>query len=158
MKQVKGNRVLPRECAGHSKQHLRTTNRRLYTWTTPDGQYWNQIDYILYSWIWRSSIHSSKSNTWSWAGSDHELLIAKFRLKWKKVGKTSRPFRYYLNQISYDYAVEMTNRFKGLDLVDRVPEELQMEVHNIVKRWWPKSSQRKRDARRQSGCLRRPYK
>ena len=67
--------------------------------------------------------------------SDHELLIAKFRLKWKKLGKTSRPFRYDLNQISYDYAVEMmTNRFKDLDLVDRMPEELQTEVHNIVKR------------------------
>ena len=57
-------------------------------------------------------------------GSDHELLIAKFRLKLKKVGKTTRPFRSDLNQISYDYTVEVTNRFKGLDLVDRVPEEL----------------------------------
>ena len=57
-------------------------------------------------------------------GSDHELLIAKFRLKMKKVGKTTRPFRYDLNQIPYDYTVEVTNRFKGLDLVDRVPEEL----------------------------------
>ena len=62
----------------------------------------------------------------------HELLIAKFRLKLKKVGKTSRPFRYDLNQILYDYTVEVTNRFKGLDLIDRVPEELWMEVHDIV--------------------------
>ena len=65
-------------------------------------------------------------------GSDHELLIAKFRLKLKKVGKTTRPFRYDLNQILYDYTVEVTNRFKGLDLVDRVPEELWREVHNTV--------------------------
>ena len=65
-------------------------------------------------------------------GSDHELLIAKFRLKLKKVGKTTRTFRYDLNQIPYDYTVEVMNRFKGLDLVDRVPEELWTEVHNIV--------------------------
>ena len=65
-------------------------------------------------------------------GSDHELLIAKFRLKWKKVGKTTRPFRYDLNQIPYDYTVEVRNRFKGLDLVDRVPDELWNEVRDIV--------------------------
>ena len=64
--------------------------------------------------------------------SDHELLIAKFRLKLKKVGKTTRPFRYDLNQSPYDYTVEVRNRFKGLDLIDRVPEELWMEVHDIV--------------------------
>ena len=65
-------------------------------------------------------------------GSDHEFLIAKFRLKWKKVEKTTRPFRYDLNQIPYDYTVEVRNRLKGLDLIDRVPDELRTEVHNIV--------------------------
>ena len=65
-------------------------------------------------------------------GSDHELLIAKFRLKLKKVGKTTKPFRYGLNQIPYNYTVEVTNRFKRSDLTDRVPEELWMEVHYIV--------------------------
>ena len=65
-------------------------------------------------------------------GSDHELLIPKLRLILKKVGKTTRPFRYDLNQITDDYTVEVTNRFKGLDLIDRVPEELWTEVHNIV--------------------------
>ena len=65
-------------------------------------------------------------------GSDHELLIAKFRLKLKKVWKTTRPFRYDLNQIPYDYKVEMRNRFKGLDLIDRVLDELWTEVHDIV--------------------------
>ena len=65
-------------------------------------------------------------------GSDHELLIAKFRLKLKKVGKTTRPFRYDLNKIPYDYTVEVRNRFKGLDLIDRVPDELWTEVHDIV--------------------------
>ena len=63
---------------------------------------------------------------------DHERLIAKFRLKLKKVGKTTRPFRYDLNQIPYDYTMKVTNRFKGLDLIDRVPEELWTEVHDIV--------------------------
>ena len=65
-------------------------------------------------------------------GSDHELVIAKLRLKLKKVGETTRPFRYDPNQILYDYTVEVTNRFKGLDPIDRVPEELWMEVHDIV--------------------------
>ena len=64
--------------------------------------------------------------------SDHELLIAKFRLKLKKEGKTARPFRYDLSQIPYDYTVEVRNRFKGLDMIDRVPDELWMEVHDIV--------------------------
>ena len=65
-------------------------------------------------------------------GSNHELLIAKFRLKFKKVGKTTMSFRYDINQIAYDYIVGGANRFKGLDLIDREPEELYMEVHNIV--------------------------
>ena len=65
-------------------------------------------------------------------GSDHELLIATFRFKLKKVGKTTRPFRYDLNQIPYDYTVEVTNRFKGLDLIDRVPKKLWTEVRNTV--------------------------
>ena len=65
-------------------------------------------------------------------GSDHELLIAKFRLKLKKVGETTRPFRYDLNQIPYDYTVEVTNRFKELDLIDRVPDEKWTEFYDIV--------------------------
>ena len=92
--------------------------RRLYTWTSPDGQYQNQIDYILCSQRWRISIQSAKKRLEADCGSDHELLLAKFRLKLKKVGKTTRPFRYDLNQIPYDYTVEVRNRFKGLDLVD----------------------------------------
>ena len=91
--------------------------RRLYTWTSPDGQYRNQIDYILCSQRWRSSLQSTKTRPGADYGSDHELLITKFRLKWKKVGKTTRPFRYDLNQIPYDYTVEVRNRFKGLDLI-----------------------------------------
>ena len=78
------------------------------------------------------NIYTVSKNKTGRTGSDHELLIAKFRLKLKKVGKTTRPFRYDLNQIPYDYTVEVTNRFKGLDLVDRVSEELWMEVCDIV--------------------------
>ena len=96
--------------------------RRLYTWTSPDDQHWNQIDYILCSQRWRSSIQSAKTRLGADCGSDHELLIAKSIHS--KVWKTTRPFRYDLKQIPYDYTVEVTNRFKGLDLIDRVLEEL----------------------------------
>ena len=106
--------------------------RRLYTWTSPDGQYQNPIDYILCSQRWRSSIQSAKTRPGADCGSDHQILIAKFRLKFKKVGKTTRPFRYDLNQIPYDYTVEVRNRFKGLDLIDRVLDELWTEVHDII--------------------------
>ena len=106
--------------------------RRLYTWRSPDGPYRNQINYIICSWRWRSSIQSAKTKPGADCGSDHELLIAKFRLKMKKVGKSTRSFRYDLNQIPYDYTVEVTNRFKGLDLMDRVPDELWMEVRDTV--------------------------
>ena len=83
---------------------------------------------------WRSSIQSIKTRLGAENGSDHELLIGKFRLKLKKVGKTARPFRYDLNQIPYDYTVEVRNRFKGRDLIDRVPDELWTEVVTLYRR------------------------
>ena len=104
--------------------------RRIYTGTSPDGQNQNQTHYILCGQRWRSSIQSGKTRLG--AGSDHELLIAKFRLKLKKVGKTTRSLRYDINQIPYDYTVEVRNRFKGLDLINRVPDELWMEVGDTV--------------------------
>ena len=91
-------------------------HERLYTWTSPDGQHQNQIDYILCSQRWRSSIQSAKTRLGTDCGSDHELLIAKFRLKWKKVGKTTRPFRYDLNQIPYDYTETNTTLYKAIVL------------------------------------------
>ena len=114
--------------------------RRLYIWTSPDGQHRNQTDYILCSQRWRSSIQSTKTRPGADCGSDHKLFIAKFRLKLKKVGKTTRPFRYDLNQIPYDYTVEIRNRFKGLDLIDRVPDELWAEVGTLYRRQGSRSS------------------
>ena len=95
-----------------------TIFHNIYTRTSPDGQYQNQIDSILCSQRWRTSIQSAKTRPGADSGSDHELLIAKYRLKWKKVGKTTRPFWYDLNQIPYDYTVEVTHRFKRLDLIE----------------------------------------
>ena len=91
-------------------------------------------DYMFCSQSWRSSIESAKTRPGADYSSDHEFLVAKFRLKLKKVEKTNRPFRYDLNQSPNDYTVEVRNRFKGLDLIDRVPDELGTEVHDIVQR------------------------
>ena len=102
-----------------------------------------ELHFGLFCWLW-------------WL--HHELFIAKFRLKLKKVGKTTRPFRYGLNHIPYDYTVEMRNRFKGLDLIDRVPDELWMEVRDIVQETGSKIIPRKSNAKQQSCCLKRPYK
>ena len=108
--------------------------RGLYMWTSPDSRHQNQTDYTPFTQRWRSSIQSAKTRPGADCGSDHEILITKFRLKLKKLGKTARPFRYDLNQIPYNYTVDVRNRFKGLDLIDRVPEELWTEVHDIDRR------------------------
>ena len=107
-----------REGTGHSKHPLPKTQEK-----TTYGQHQNQIDNILCSQRWTSSIQSAKTRLRAYCGSDHELLIAKFRLKLKKVGKTTISFRYDLNQIPYDYTVEVRNRFKGLYLIDSVPDD-----------------------------------
>ena len=112
----------------------------------------------IFSQNWRSSIQSAKTIPGADCGSDHELFIAIFRLKLKKVGKTTRPPRYDLNKIPYNYTVEVRNRFEGPDLIDRVPDELWMEVHDIVQETVSKTSPRKRNAKKQNGCLKRPYK
>ena len=109
--------------------------------------YRNQIDYILCSQKWRSSIQSAKTRPGADFGSSHKLLIANFRRKLKKVGKTTKSFRYDLNQITYDYTVEVRHRFKGLDLIYRVPEELWMEVPDIVQEAVIKTIPPKRNAK-----------
>jgi len=132
--------------------------QQLYTRASVDSQYQNQIDYILCSQRWRSSIQSVKTRPGADSGSDHGLVIAKFRLKLKKVGKNTRPFRYDLNQIPCNYTVKVTNRFTGLDLIDRVSEELWTEVRDIVQEAVIKTIPKKKKHKRQNGCLRRPYK
>ena len=127
------------------------------TWTPPDSQHRNQIDYILCSQRWRSSIQSSKTRPRADCGSDHELLIAKFRLKLKKVGKTTRPFRYDLNQIPCNFTVELRNRFKGLDLIECLMT-YRLRFMTLYRRQWSRPSPRKRNAKKQNGSLRRPYK
>ena len=139
---------MPREFTGHSKHSLPATQRRLYTWTSPDGQYQNQIDFFLSSQTERSSIESAKTTLGADSGSVHELLIAKFRIKLKEEGKTTRPFRYDLNQIPYSYTVEVTNRFKGLDLIVRVPEELWTEAPNIVEEAVIKTIPKKKECKK----------
>ena len=100
----------------------------------PSSAFQTFVDYDGYSIssVQRSSIQSAKTRSGAECGSDHDILIAKFRLKLKKIGKTTRSFRYILNQFPYDYTVEVRNRFKRLDLIDRVHEELWTEVHDIV--------------------------
>ena len=107
--------------------------RRLYIWTSPDGRYKNQINYILCRQRWRSSIQSAKTRLGADCGSYHELLIVKIRLKLKEVGKTTRPFRYDLNLIPYDYTVEVRNRFKGLDLRES-PKNLGQRFMTLYRR------------------------
>ena len=103
---------------------------------------------IFFAAKWRSYIQSSKSRPGADCGSDHELLIAKFRLKLKKVGKTNRPFRYDLNQIPYDCTVEVRNRFKELYLIDRVPDELWTEVRDIVQETGSKTIPKKKECKK----------
>ena len=121
---AKDNRVLPREHTGHRAYLLPTTQEKtlhidINRWSIPKSDWLYSLQTKM-----EKLYTVSKNKTESWLGSDHELFIAKFRLKLKKVGKTTRPFRYDLNQIPYDYTVEVRNRFKGLDLIDRVPDEI----------------------------------
>ena len=103
------------------------------------------------------SIQSAKTRAGVDCGSDHELLIAKFRLKLKKVGKTTRPFRYDLSQIPCDYIVEVKNRFKRLDLIECL-KNYEWRFVTLYRRQGSRPSPRKRNAQRQNACLRRPYK
>ena len=121
-------------------------------WSIPKSDY-----YILCSQRWRCAIQSAKRRPGADCGSDHELLIAKFRLKLKKVRKTTRPFRYDLNQIPYDYTVKVRNRFKGLDLIECL-KNYGWRFMTLYRRQESGSTPRKRNVKKQNGCLRRPYK
>ena len=155
---AKANRVLPREHTGHGKHPLPATQEKtlhvdMTRWSTPKSDW----PYILCSQRWRSSIQSAKTRPGADCGSDHELLIVKFRLKLKKVGKITRPFRYDLNQIPNDYTVGVTNRFKGLDLIDSLMNYGQRFL-TLYRRQGARPSPRKRNAKKRNGSLRRPYK
>ena len=119
MKQAKANSFVNRTQQSQQipfHNNLRDNSTRRHH--QMDGQYQNQIDYVLCSLRRRSSTWSAETRPGADCGSDHELLISKFRLKFKEVGKTTRPFRCNINQIPYDYPVEVTNRFKELDLME----------------------------------------
>ena len=131
------------------QQHKRKLHMDITRWSTPKSDWLYSLQQR-----WRSSIQSTKTRPGADCGSDHELLIAKFRLKLKKIGKTTRLFSYDLNQIPYDYTLEVRNRFKGLDLIDRVPDELWTEVRDIVLETGIKTT----PMEKQNGCLGRPYK
>ena len=151
---AKANTVFPTECSDHSKYPLPTTQETtlhmgITRWSIlkSDWSYSFQLQI-------ESSIQSAKSRLGADCGSDHELLIAKFRFKLKK-GKINRPFRYDLNQIPYNDTVGVTNRFKGLDLIKCVKNYGQRFM-TLYRTQWSRPSPRRRNTKKQSLCLRRP--
>jgi len=156
MSRAKASTVLPREHTGHSRHPLPTMQEKSLHMDITRWSYQNQICYILCGQRQRSSLQSAKTRPGADCGSDQNSLLLNSD-KLKKVGKTTRPFRYDLNQIPYDYTVEERNRFKGLDLIDRVPDELWAEVRDIVQEMGIKTIPKKRNAKKQNGCLGRPY-
>ena len=117
LSKAKANWILPENVLVKENTIFQQHKRQLYKWTSLNGQHCNQINYILCSWRWRSCIQSAKTRPGADCGSDHQLLVEKQSLKLKKAGKTTGPARYDLNQIPYEYAVEVMHRFKGLNLV-----------------------------------------
>ena len=151
---AKVNRVLPGECTGHSKHPLPTTQEKVLhmditRWSTPKSDWLYSLQPKMGKLY---TVSKNKTRSWLW-----QLLIAKFRLKLKKVGKTTRPFRYDLNKIPYDYTVEVRNRFKGLDLIECLMNYGWRFV-TLYRRQGSRPSPRKRNAKKQNGCLKRPYK
>ena len=134
-----------------TKTIFQQCKRWLYTWTSPSVQCWNQSDPLQPK--MEKVYQSEKTRPGVDCGSDHECLIAEFRLNLKAVGKTTRWFRYDLN-----YTVKVTNRFKGLDLIDKCLKNYGQRFVTLYRRQWSRTSPRKRNGKRQNGCLRRPYK
>ena len=155
---AKANRVLLREHTVIANTLFQQHKRWLYTWTITRWSIQKSIDYILCSWRWKSSTQSAETKLGSDCGSNQQLFTAKFRFKLKKVRETTRSFRYDINQIPYDYKMEVTNRFKGLDLVDRVPQELWTEFHNTVQEMVSKTIAMKKKCKKAKWLFRRPYK
>ena len=154
---VQAKRVLPREHTGHNKHPLPTAQEMtlhmdITRWSTLKSDWLYSLQPKMEK---LCTVNKNKTRSWLWL--DYELLIAKFRLNLKKVGKTIRPFRYDPNQIPYDYILEVTNRFKGLDLIECLKNYGQRFV-TLYRRCWPKPSPREISATGQNGCLRRLYK
>ena len=155
---AKANRVLPRERTGHTKHPLPTTQEKtlhmdITRWSTPKSDWVYSLQPKMEKLY---TVNKNKTRSWLWLRS--WTPIAKFRLKLKKVGKTTRPLRYDLNQIPYDYTVEVRNRFKGLDLIDRVPDELWNDVRDIVQETGIKTILMEKKCKKANGCLGRAYK
>ena len=153
---MKANKLFPRDRTGHSNTLFQQHKGRLHTditrWSTLKS-YW----LIFFAAKDEETLYGQKKTRMGADYcSDHEL-IAKFGLELKKVGKTTRPFKYDLHQIPYDYTVGVTNRFKGFNVTDRVLEELWMEIHNIVQEVVIKAIPEKKNAKMQNDCLRRSY-
>ena len=131
-----------------------------FTWKYWTVVLWSQSLSSTCQMLAHALVHSllkEKTRLGADCGSDRELLIAKSRLKLKKVGKTTTPFRHDLNEIPYDYTVEVTNRFKGLDLIECM-KNYGWRFMTLYRRQWKRPSPTKRNTKRQNGCLRRPYK
>ena len=148
---------MPREHTGHSKHPLPTTQEMtlhmdIKRWSILNSN-WSYSLQLKMEKLY--TVRKNKTRSWLWLRS--WMLYCKIRLKLKKVGKTTRSFRYDLNQIPYSYTVEVRNRFKELDFIDKCLNYRQRFMA-LYRRWWLKESPRKRDAKRQSGCLGRPYK
>ena len=155
---AKANRVLSRERTGHSKCPVPTTQE---TTLHMDITRWSILksDWLFSLQLKMEKLYTgSKNKTGSWLWLRVWTPYWKFMLKLKRVEKTTRPFRYDPNHILYDYTVEMTNRFKGLDLIDRAPEELGRRFVTLYRRQGSRTSPRKRNAKRWNGCLRRPFR
>ena len=156
-RRAKANRVLPRECTSHSKNPLPTTREMTLHMDIArlsiSKSYWLHSLQPKMEKLYRVS--KNKTGIWLWLRS--WTPYCKTWTSIKESRENHQPFRYYLNQIPNDYPVEVTNRFKGIDLIDRVPEELWTGVHNIVQESVSKAIPKK-NARSQSGCLRKLYK
>ena len=152
---AKTNRVLPRKCTGHSKHSLPTTQEKtlhmdITKWSTPKSDWLYSLQPKM-----EKLYTVNRNKTGSWLAQIMNSLLPNSDLK--KVGKTTRPFRYDLNQIPYDYTVEVRNRFKGLDLIECLMNYGQ-KFMKLYRRQGSGPSPRKRNAKKQNGCLRRPYK
>ena len=160
---AKSNRVLPRECTGHSKHPLPTTQEKTLNTDHVHQMVNTEIRLIIFfaAKDGKSLYSQQKQDQVLTVAQIMNSLLANSDWNWRKWGKTTRPFRYDLNQILYDYTVEVRNRFKGLDLIDTVPDELWNEVRDIVQETGIKTipmEKKSKKKKKQNGCLRRPYK